>query len=429
MEKLFKTIKAKWVFFLIYIIVVLSSLAIAFSLLPTDYQTKMKIFTTPSSNSSLANIYDAPYTDRAVKTVSVLISGDAIINEIASSTGLEAGEIKASYSTRNIPGTQVIEITVKNKSSQNATSIAQNLPASIDGLLKTIQADTDERNQIRVAVAEEASQPIADSSGKTKEVGIFFLVAIAIGYLLTLLLDPDNNMLKTTLDIEKNGDTVLGRFCHMEEVGNDFDKILSNKDSHLAESLREIRTNIIFDEKNSKMKTIAISSPSGYEGKTSFAAALGMILAEASKRVVIIDADIRKSKPNMYKGLTDYFNGNLNNEELIYKTNTENLWYIYAGNPGNFHLSTLFSKRNFGDLKKWLLDTCKMDYILLDSPSIKATSDISVIAKNSDGVIIVTEHGKTLKKDYQEAKKVLRRASANIFGVVVSKFKLKKSER
>lgn len=428
MEKVTRTLKAKWPFFLIYLVILFVSLGAIYSALPSDYLAKMKIFSTPSSNSALANIYDAPYADRAVKTVSVLISGDATINDIATNTGLDPNEIRASYSTRNIPGTQVIEITIKNRVARNVTLIAQSLPASIDGMLKTIQADTEERNQIRVSVAEEPGQPVADNSDKTKTVGLILLLGIGLGYLLIFILDPADSIFKRILEAEKTNDKVLGKFTHMDEVGNNFDKILSHKDSLLAEALREIRTNIIFDDKNSTNLTIAISSPSGNEGKTSFASALGIILGEASKRVVVIDADIKKTN-NINKGLADYFNGNENNEELIHKTNIANLWYMPSGNSGNSHLSTLFGKRDFADLRKWLFEKSKMDYVLIDSPSVNSPSDIAVIAKNSDGVIIVTEHGKTLKKDYEETKRVLDKANAKIFGIVISKFKPRRSAK
>jgi len=385
---------------------------------------------TPSSDAALANIYDAPYTDRAVKTVALLASGEEIINNIARSTGLDSQAVKQGYKANYVTGTQIIEIKVTNPDTQNVTAIAEAIPGAIDNILKTIQAETDEKNRIKVSIAEQSTQPVQDNSQRIKDVGIILIFAAALGYGIFYLLTLTSKGLRQDLQTENFGVNPLGEFGLMSKPEKNISKILEG-DSLVSEALREIRTNIIFNEKNAKIHTICVTSPGQREGKTSFIIALGLILSEAGKRVVIVDANLRSPvlskifSAHGERGLSDFFADLATQEEIIVKTRFRNLWAIPAGSKTALHPSTLLSKKNLSELKKWLTETGRIDYVLIDSPSINSASDATVIAKNSDAVIVLTEHGKTSKAEFKKAHDTLKRIDVNILGAVVSKIKIK----
>lgn len=429
MDKVFRTVKAVWWFFAGYAILVIVVLFVLNITIPAAYSAQTKIFITPSSKSAIADVYDAPYTDRAVKTVTLLATGDDTINGIAKTTGVDPSIVRSSFKAANVTGTQIINIIVTNKKSKTVTLIAQAIPETIDNLLKSIQTNTDEKSQIRVSVAEQPGTPAQDNTSKTKTLGEILLLALAIAYGLVCLLDPSDNTVKSGFDVEKINARFLGRFIFNSKIEKKIGRILEDHESMLAEALREIRTNIIFDE-NNKAKTIAVTSPKGKEGKTYFSTALGLVLIEAGKKVVIIDADFRSSGITRLfafeskKGLSDYFVDKAKKDEVVQKTSAKNFFIVPNGTISELHLSTLFSHKSFPEFKKYLVDELKIDYIILDSPSVNATSDTSVISKNSDAVILLAESGLTKIAELREAQNSLKRIDANMLGVVISKAKV-----
>lgn len=433
MEKIVRTLKSLWWFFLGYAVLLVAALFVLNMTLPSQYSAQTKIFVTPSSNSALANIYDAPFTDRAVKTVTLLTSGDDITNGISQATGIPAAEVKASFKASNVTGTQIIQIVVSNKKANNVTAIAEAIPSVVDNLLKSIQANTDDKNQIRVSVAEQPGEPTLDSTSKIKTMGGLFILALVIGYVFICLFDTSDNTIRSESDVEKIGISYLGEFGQTPTVDRLIASIVKEKDSSIAEALREIRTKIIFGENNSSLKTIAITSPHGKEGKTFFATALALILHEAGKKVIVIDADLKSSgisrlfSLSTKKGLSDYFIGNASNDDILHKTSIDNFLVIPHGTKPEEHLSTLLSRKSFVTLKDLFLKNAKADYVILDSPSLSTASDTSVIAKSSDGVIILAESANTKKQELLEAKNSLVKMNVNVIGAVISKSKLKKS--
>lgn len=430
MDKVSRTVRAFSWFFISYIVLAVVVLIVLNITVPSEYSAKTKIFVTQSSNSALADIYDAPYTDRAVKTVTILTSGDDIIVGIAQATGIDPALIRKSFKAENVAGTQIIEISVTNEKSANVTMIAQAIPTTIDDLLKKIQLNTDAKNQIRVSVAEQPGEPKTDSSNKIKLLGEVVLLAIAIGYGLIYLLDLSDNTIKHSGDVERFDLRFLGNFYATTKIEKKIGRILEDRNSKLAEALREIRTNIIFSESNNGYRTLAITSPRGREGKTMFATALALVLNEAGKKVIIIDADLRTSGITKLfsfdnrKGLSDHFVDKASTEEIIHKTSVKDFFVIPSGISLELHLSTLFSHKSFPDLKNYLLDKFGADFIIIDSPSIHAASDTAVIAKNSDATIVITEHGVTELNAIKETKSYLNKVGALILGIIISKTKL-----
>lgn len=199
-------------------------------------------------------------------------------------------------------------------------------------------------------------------------------------------------------------------------------------DYSAAESYKSLRTNLQFCGEDKKV--IAITSCTPNEGKSSVTMNLAISLTEAGKKVLLIDADLRKSVlvgrtkvKGMSKGLTHYLSRQASLIDVICSTNIPNFHMIFAGpvppNPAELLGGSLF-KEMISSLRKIY------DYILIDTPPLGSVIDSVVIAEECDGSIMVIESGVISYRFAQEVKGQLEKSNCPILGVILNKVDMSK---
>lgn len=189
------------------------------------------------------------------------------------------------------------------------------------------------------------------------------------------------------------------------------------------EAFKTLRTNILFSGKDIKVLTLTSSTPN--EGKTSVSFQLACSFAAADKKVLFIDADIRKSViAGRYKvdgvafGLTHYMTGQRGMADVISQTDIKNMDIILSGpvspNPTELLGGALFQK--LVELQRE-----NYDYIIIDAPPLGSVIDAAIIAKFVDGAIIVIESGVISYKMLQRVKAQMEKTGCRILGVVLNK--------
>ena len=203
-------------------------------------------------------------------------------------------------------------------------------------------------------------------------------------------------------------------------------EVEKSQTSIIAESFRNLKTNIQYSSLDKKYKVIVITSANPNEGKTFVSSNLALTLSEGNKKVVLVDCDFRKA--NIHRkfkisnsiGLSEILVGQETIESVIEKYN-DSLDIITSGhmppNPSEALASEKMS--NFlEDLKS------KYDYIILDTPPILFVSDSQVLAAKADGTILVAKSGKTKKNEIKEAYMRLKSINAYVIGTVFNGVKL-----
>ena len=197
------------------------------------------------------------------------------------------------------------------------------------------------------------------------------------------------------------------------------------------EAFNSLRTNLSFCGAGIKVITFTSCTPD--EGKSSTVMDLARALAEDQKRVLVVDADLRKSvlvgryrarsNKGIIKGASHYLSGQALIEDIIYETNIVNLDLIFAGrttpNP-----TELLGNRYFDELLSYGRE--HYDVVLIDSPPLGSVIDTAVIAPKCDGAVLVVEANKCSYKFVEEIKKQLEVADCRILGVVLNKVKMDK---
>lgn len=203
---------------------------------------------------------------------------------------------------------------------------------------------------------------------------------------------------------------------------------LINPKSSITEQYRTIRTNIQFSSVDKEYRTLIVTSAGLGEGKTTTTANLGVVMAQQGKRVLIIDADLRR--PTMHSafkvgnvaGLTNVLIRQRSLEEAVQLTEIETLDVLTSG-PIPPNPAELLSSEAMKELMELALD--KYDLILFDSPPILAVTDAQILSNSCDGVVLVVSSGKTKKEMGQKAIELLTSAKAKLLGVVINNKKQK----
>lgn len=192
------------------------------------------------------------------------------------------------------------------------------------------------------------------------------------------------------------------------------------------EAYKTLRTNISFS--GDDIKVIAITSSAPNEGKSAVSFNLANSLAEDGKKVLYIDADIRKSVTVVRygvdietKGLAHYLSGQAKLEQVLYETNVNNLSIIFTGQTAP-NPSELLGNNRFKKMLEQVRE--EYDYVIIDCPPLGSVIDAAIVAKESDGAIIVIETDNVSYKIVQRVKKQLDQSGCRILGAVLNKVEM-----
>lgn len=206
-----------------------------------------------------------------------------------------------------------------------------------------------------------------------------------------------------------------------------------NPKSPISEVFRTLRTNIQFMNTNNKMKTLLVTSTLPGEGKSWVTSNLAVTFAQAGKKVVLIDADMRKGRQytifgiSPKPGLSNYLSqvsideNEKTSEDIadyIQETEVENLYMIAAGNiPPN--PSELLVSAQMIKLLDELKELC--DLIIIDGTPCELVTDSIILSRLVDSTIVVTAHKSTKKDALERVVKNIQNVGGKLAGVVINK--------
>lgn len=203
--------------------------------------------------------------------------------------------------------------------------------------------------------------------------------------------------------------------------------------SPVSEMFRTLRTNLQFMGNTKKIQTVLITSTLPGEGKSWTTANLAVTFAQAGKKVVIVDCDLRKGRQfsifnvTARPGVSNYLSGVVNEGEVydgndirsfIRETDIEDLYVIPAGdvppNPSELLINSRMIQL-LEDLRK------QFDIIIFDAPPALLVTDATILARMVDTTMIVVAHQETKKDNLNKVQKSIKNVGGNIAGVVINK--------
>lgn len=210
-------------------------------------------------------------------------------------------------------------------------------------------------------------------------------------------------------------------------------EVIAHKDpkSPISEVFKTLRTNIQFMSSSKKMKTLLVTSTFPGEGKSWVTSNLAVTFAQAGKRVVLIDADMRKGRqytifgvsprPGLSNLLAEFDIETGNSDKIldyVQETEVENLFVISAGNvPPN--PSELLVSQEMSKVLEELRQIC--DIVIIDGTPCELVTDSVILSRIVDTTIVVTAYKMTKKDALQRVVKNIKNVGGNLAGVVINK--------
>ena len=285
-----------------------------------------------------------------------------------------------------------------------------------------------------VLIIDEAKRPnLPSKPNRLLIILVGLVLGIGMGVGFAFVKNYFDNSVKTPEDIQNNNINVLAWIPQIDilDENKDFEFIVAKKpDSLHAEAYRALRTRIQFSKLDQKegIRTLLVTSSAPREGKTTTAVNIAGTFAQANKKTLVLDCDLRKPRlhtvfnANRFPGFSDYFFGQVSYEEIIHKSELTNLYYITAGTiPPN--PSELLSS----DHMEEFLEKLKMDFdlIVIDSPPIIAVTDSEIISRLVDASILVVSANNTEIDLMRKAADLLVHERKSFIGAILNNFSYK----
>jgi polysaccharide biosynthesis transport protein len=273
------------------------------------------------------------------------------------------------------------------------------------------------------------------------------MIGLILGVLLAIAIEMADRTIKTQVDIEAfslpflgilpaigSSDTGGGAGMSRSQVkkadgatgvGSTFDTfVYMNPKSQVAESLRSIRTNLLFMSADRRISSLLVTSPSPQEGKTTVATNLSIVMAQSGSRVLLIDLDMRRPRIHRTfglarptRGVSTMILGETQAADTIVSTDIPNLDILVCGptppNPSEL-LHTEAFKKVFEEL------TAMYDHVILDSPPVGIVTDAAILSKMVDGTLMVVKSQRTTKEAIRHAVNILHDIEAPVLGAVLN---------
>lgn len=400
------------------------------------YQAKatVVIAKSDSNESSAATLNDINASQKLTTTYSEIAKSELVLNQVIERLNLNMGvkTLSSNVTVKPVDNTSILSIQVKDLDASQAALIANDIASVFSSEIMSIYK-LDNVSQLSVATVPEAPANNTLARDVVLAVAISILLVGGFAFLRFYLDDT----VKHGDDIEKTFGLVKAGRVTKVDVKKD-DKGASElivKDapkSIVSENIKSLRTNLQFTAVDKNLRTILVTSTNAGEGKSFISSNLAVSFAQADKRVLLVDCDLRKGRIHrLFKiankeGLSNLLTGELRDAyDYIRKTNINNLDIITCGtyppNPSEL-LSSRKNKKLIENLRG------KYDIIIFDGAPVGGLADSVILSSLMDETIIVTRDGATSKSDLMATKEALDKVGAKIAGVVFNAVNRKSSK-
>jgi non-specific protein-tyrosine kinase len=293
-------------------------------------------------------------------------------------------------------------------------------------------------NQVNIVEAATIAEKLP--SGTSLSVLMGTIAGLIIGIVIALTFEfLDEFTVQTSEHIESV--TNLPTLAGISEIkGEDKLITISNPQSPSAEAFRVLRTSIQFSSVDTPSRNILVTSSIPGEGRSTTAANLAIVMAQAGHDVLLVDADLRRpNQQDLFNvpsslGLTSLlleFDATKEDEEtetliddVVQVTRVDGLQLLASG-PIPPNPSELLGSTKMKMLLSRLVD--QYDFVILDSPAVLLATDAAILSVHADATLLVARAGKSRKVDLQQAAEKLREVNANLMGCVLNRVSAKQA--
>lgn len=394
------------------------------------YQPVYESYVTFVVNKNQTSEGDSLVAARLANSFDYVLASGGLTNTIKNDLEIEEDEdIPATIFASNLEDTNFLTITAQSEDAEQAEavieSIARNYPSIAPQVAGTVELISLDRSG-------EASEPMSSFQPV-----VTVLKGLLIGCVLTLVILAVMSLMDSTIrrydDLKKYmsipnlGTIPVIRFKKRKKIIDTAISIMNEQaPQSFKESINTIRTRVEKEMKQKKCHSLMVTSSIPGEGKSTIAANLAVALSQRSKKILLIDLDLRH--PSLYKmfgitdakikkGITDLLKGRANFDDVVYSELLPNLDLV-CGEKSVANPSAILSS----SIMKKLLEEVKdyYDYIIIDTPPSAMISDALSIADKVDAVLYVVRQDYVKSRHLREGIGLLAGAETEIIGCVLN---------
>jgi receptor protein-tyrosine kinase len=388
--------------------------------------TQLFVSTTVATSSSEA-FQGGQFSEQRAASYAQLLAGEELAGRVVERLDLDVSPaaLLENVTASAVLGTVLIDVQVTDASPRRAREIAEAIGAEFPELVQELEAPAvGGEPLVRVAVTDAPEVPTEPTSPDiTRNVALGVAVGALVGFAVALLRARMDRTVKDADDaVALGGGPVIGTVLRDRalERGHTIDRAGT---SRTVEDYRQLRTNLQFLNVDDPPKVIMVSSAVPAEGKTTVVVNLALALADAGRKVTIIEADLRRPKVISYlgmvagAGLTNVLAGAAGLDDVLQPYGNGAVSVVASGptppNPGELlsssHMQALIDKLRGQN-----------DYVLVDVPPLLPVADASGLAVMMDGVLLSIRYGTTTKEQLRQAGIKLERVGAKTLGVILN---------
>lgn len=333
-----------------------------------------------------------------------------------------AGRITATSSGESL----IVDISVQDTSPERARDVANALGPELDEAVNELENISLARAvPIKVTVLRPAQLPTTPISPRPlRDLPLGLALGLVLGLGAAFLREAlDTTIHGGELDELTRGAPLLGLIPFDRSARREPLAVVQAPLSRYAEAFRQLRTNLQFVELGSQSKVFVITSSVAGEGKSMISCNLALALSQSGSSVCVVESDLRRPKMSAYlgvdrvTGLSNVLTGRISLGEALQTWDGTDLTVLPSGTlPPN--PSELLGSEQMQELVTELRS--RFDFVLFDTPPLLPVTDAAVLAKLTDGAMLVVAQGRTRRHQVERAQATLQTVGAPLVGTVLN---------
>jgi non-specific protein-tyrosine kinase len=425
-----------WIILISALLTVAAATAITLTMTP-QYAATIKMFVSSGHAQDPAAVYQGgAFAQQRAKSYADLLKSQRIATAVIRDLGLRTTpeKLRSRVRTEVVPETVMIAATVTGRSPAQAQQIANALGHELSALVDDLEsASKGSPALVKVTLVDSADLPRKPVSPRLIPNLLFGLgVGLLLGFGFTVARERLDRSVKSTTTLSELTEAPnLGLIGHDPKA--DKRPLVVHLDSHAprAEAFRQLRTSLQFIDVGAPTKRIVVTSCKPGEGKSTTVSNLAITLAQAGRRVVVVDADLRRPQLSDYlgiegaAGLTDVLIGRADLDEVLQPWGDLPMQVLPSGpippNPSEL-LGSARMEALLGEL------SARADIVLFDAPPLLPITDAVVLARLCDGAVLIARYGFTHREHLRRAVAMLADVNVRLLGTLLNMVPAKGSD-
>ena len=424
-----------WLVLLVTGLCVGASIVLTYTATP-QYESSVTFFVSTPPTADGTALQADQYAQRRVNSYVGLLTSEKLAQSVIDTAHLDmtVSEVTGSIAAAADLNTVLLTATVTNSSPEQSLAITTAISTQFGQMVAQLDnhGSPESANVVLNVVSGPTLNPVPVSPRKSLNIGLGVLLGLALGLASAILREVLDNTVRSPQVLRTLSDAPVLGVIAADRGSKKSPLIVDNHARSVrAEAFRQLRTNLQFIDATRPVGVLVVTSSIAGEGKSTTAINLAVSFSDSGRRVLLIEADLRRPRVAEYLGLegavglTNVLVGQAAIDDVLQPWGRGGLTVLPSGtippNPSELMGSPLMAELII-QLRK------SFDMIIIDTPPLLPVTDAAVASRLADGVVVVVRYGKTTRNQVSTALRSLAAVDARVLGTVLTMSPVKGAE-